>query len=235
MPVVRRAGSLLGLSLPGEPASARQRQMTSHPHIEDAFVLGVTELLAAHASGKWSVPAMRPSLPWSAGGCQEVVFKLRLGEVDGSVTLTYAAGPLGQEGYATDTIILEATRPHYGGVRWWFRCGISGKRASKLYLFPDHQRFCHRTGLGLNPTYLSQRVSGMDKVFRRLWSLRQSIPDQGSILELLKRPPRMHVKTYVRLLKREAAIWDSPDNTLPALLRELGLSKLESRDNSHII
>ena len=209
--------------------------MTSRPHIEDAHVLCVTELLAAHAAGKWSVTAKRTSLPWSVVGSQEVVFKLGLGEAEGTVALTYAAGVLGQEGYATDTIALEATRPHYGGVRWWFRCGVTGKRASKLYLFPGQQRFCHRTGLDLTPTYLSQRVSGMQKVLRRLWFLRQSIPGQGSLREGLKRPPRMHLKTYLKLLRREAAIWNSPDNTLPALLRRLGFSKLESRDDSHII
>jgi hypothetical protein len=195
----------------------------------------VTELLAARAAGKWNVKVKRPTLPWSVGGAQDVVFKLRLGSSEGVVDLTYAAGPLGQEGYAIDTIILEATRPHYGGMRWWFRCGITGKRASKLYLFPGQRQFCHRTGLDLHPTYLSQRVSGMDKVCRRLWSLRQSVPGQGSILEGLKRPPRMHLKTYVRLLMRDAEIRRSPDNTLPALLRRLGISDLESRGDSLII
>lgn len=133
------------------------------------------------------------------------------------------------------TITLNATRPHYGGVPWWFRCGVTGKRAHKLYLFPGQMRFCHRTGLDLNPIYLSQRVTGMDKVLRRLWSLRQSVPSQGSILEPLKRPPRMHLRTYVKLLRRDAAIWSSPNNPLPALLRRLGISELESRDDSHII
>jgi hypothetical protein len=29
---------------------------------------------------------------------------------------------------------LETTRPHYGGVRWWFICPLSGRRARVLYL-----------------------------------------------------------------------------------------------------
>lgn len=209
--------------------------MTSRPHIEDAYALTVADLLAAHAAGAWSVPMTRPALPWSAGGSQRVVFKLRLEGLEGAVDLTYAAGAIGQEGYASDTIALEATQPHYGGVRWWLRCPVTGRRASKLYLFPGQQQFCHRTGLDPNPTYLSQRVSGMDKVYRRLWFLRRSIPGQGSILEGLKRPPRMHLKTYVRLLMRDAAIRRFPNNKLPALLRGPGISDLESRDDSHII
>jgi hypothetical protein len=209
--------------------------MTPHPSIEDAYILDITVLLAAHAVGAWSVPVRRPSLPWAAGGEQGVVFKLRLGETDGAVDLTYAAGTIGQEGYASDTITLEATRPHYGGVRWWFRCGVTGKRAHKLYLFPNQQRFCHRTGLDLKPTYLSQRVSGMDKVCRRLWSLRQSIPGQGSILEALHRPPRMHLRTYVRLLQRDAKIWSSADNKLSESLRRLRITGPESPDSSLMI
>ncbi len=198
--------------------------MASHPCIEDAYVLRIADLLAAYAAGAWSVPLWQPPVPWRAGGREHgALFKLSLGETAGRVELTYAAGLPGQWGPASDSIKLEATRPHYGGVRWWFRCGITGRRASKLYLFPGQQRFCHRTGLGINPTYLSQRVSGVDKVLMRLWSLRQSISGQGTILEPLKRPPRMHLATYVKLLQRDAAIWNSPDNEALSFLRAWGM------------
>jgi hypothetical protein len=49
---------------------------------------------------------------------------------------------------------LETTRPHFGGLRWWFRCPLSvnglpcGRRVGKLYLPPcGHYygcRHCHR-------------------------------------------------------------------------------------------
>jgi hypothetical protein len=44
-------------------------------------------------------------------------------------------------------IILETTRPHFGGIRWWFVCPLvrSGKpcarRAAKLYLPPGGRYF----------------------------------------------------------------------------------------------
>lgn len=210
--------------------------MKPHPHIEDAYVLCIADLLAAHASGAWSVPLRRPPLPWPAGGVeQEAIFKLNFEGARGKVELTYAAGMPGQLEPASDSIVLEATRPHYGGARWWFLCGVTGKRASKLYLFPPQRRFCHRTGFDLKPTYLSQRVSGLDKVCRRLWVLRRSLPCQGSILEPLKRPPRMHLKTYARLLQRDAEIRSSLGNKLPDLLRELGIPDLEGGGNSQII
>lgn len=198
--------------------------MASHPHIEDAYVLRIADLLAAHAAGKCGVSLWKPPSPWPVGGGeQEAIFKLRLGETMGNVELSYAAGLPGQWGPASDSITLEATRPHYGGVRWWFRCGITGRWASKLYLFPGQRRFCHRMGLGAAPVYLSQRVSGFDKVCMRRWSLRQSIPGQGTILEPLKRPPRMHLATYVRLLQRDAAIWNSPNNEVLSFLRACGM------------
>jgi len=124
----------------------------------------------------------------------------------------------------SDSITLEATCPHYGGLRWWFRCGITGRRASKLYLFPGQRRFCHRMGLGTAPTYLSQRVSGLERMGLRRWSLRQSISGQGTILEQLKRPSHMHRLTFCKLLVRDAAIWNSPDNELLPFLRAFGVA-----------
>ena len=42
---------------------------------------------------------------------------------------------------------LEATRPFYGGLRWWWRCPNCGVRAVKLYLPPRCYLFkcrvCH--------------------------------------------------------------------------------------------
>jgi hypothetical protein len=195
--------------------------MHKHPHIEDAYALRITDLLAAHEAGARSVSLRKPPLPWLAGSAeQEATFKLNLNGTTGNVELTHATGELG---LASDSIALEATQPSFGGVRWWFRCGVTGRRASKLFLFPDQRRFCHRAGLGVSPTYLSQRVSGVDKVWMRLWSLRQSIPGQGTILEPLKRPPRMHLATYVKLLQRDAAIWNSPDNEALSFLRAWGM------------
>jgi hypothetical protein len=53
---------------------------------------------------------------------------------------------------------LEATRPNFGGVRWWFSCPQCGKRCKKLYL-PAGQweiacRLCHRL------TYTSTQTAG---------------------------------------------------------------------------
>lgn len=39
---------------------------------------------------------------------------------------------------------LATTRPHFGGVRWWFVCPLTGTRAAKLYLPPGADRFASR-------------------------------------------------------------------------------------------
>jgi hypothetical protein len=196
------------------------------PCVEDAYVLSVADLLAAHRRGARSVAsnALQPA----AG--QQVAFKLRLGATEGVVDLTYAVVVDGMLTRESDAVRLEATHPHYGGTRWWFRCRFTGRRASQLHLFPGQRRFCHRTGIEPNPTYLSQRVSGMDKIYRRLYALRQSLPGQGSILETLKRPRGMHLTTYLRLLQRDEDIWNSPQNRLLRYLRNCALDAQSSTD-----
>jgi hypothetical protein len=187
------------------------------PHIEDAFMLDVAKVMAAVAmhSG-FLILGEHPLIGRSAASRCIVHFRLQLAQARGTLTLSYYATVYGKPALVNDTIQMEATTPNYGGRRWWFRCALTRKRAAKLYLFPNNLRFCHRTGIEPGPTYLSQRVSGMDKVYRRMAALRQSLPGQGTIRDPLRRPPGMHLSTYLRHLRRDRAIWNSPQNTLLA-------------------
>jgi hypothetical protein len=172
----------------------------------------------AHKDHSLHLDISPPATSWLAQ------FWLRLGDKTGEVDLTYEVQINGIWEVLDDTIQLEATCPSYGGRRWWFRCPVTGRRAAKLYLFPEQRRFCHRTGIDPAPTYQSQRVSGAHRVYCRLYNLRQRLPDQGSILETLRRPRGMHVKTYFRLLQRDAEIWNSPQNTLVKWFKQSGSS-----------
>jgi hypothetical protein len=53
---------------------------------------------------------------------------------------------------------LEITRPHFGGVRWWFSCPQCGERRKMLYIPLDQWeiacRLCH------NLTYTSSQTAG---------------------------------------------------------------------------
>ncbi|MDZ4691834.1 hypothetical protein [Terricaulis sp.] len=40
----------------------------------------------------------------------------------------------------TQTICITTTRPHFGGVRLWFVCPVSGQRARVLLLAPEKRQ-----------------------------------------------------------------------------------------------
>ncbi len=62
---------------------------------------------------------------------------------------------------------LETTLPNFGGLRWWFICPRSGRRAANLYLPPGERYFAHRDAYGL--TYRSCQESGQSRaLYRRL-------------------------------------------------------------------
>ena len=72
----------------------------------------------------------------------------------GLLLLLYSTG-----GEAVDhEIKLVATRPHFGGRRWWFVCPKTGKRTTKVYLPPGGRRFFSREAHDL--TYNSSQESG---------------------------------------------------------------------------
>ena len=56
------------------------------------------------------------------------------------------------------TIDLITTRPHFGGVRWWFMCPGCENNVTKLYQPPGDKYFLCRTCQNL--TYTSCRESG---------------------------------------------------------------------------
>ena len=95
---------------------------------------------------------------------------------------------------------IQASPCHYGGMRWWWVCPISGLRVAKLYLPPGATTFAPRQIYRL--AYRSQRDAKIDRTHarqRRLYSklgseydrYEQSPPD---------RPKGMHHKTYERLI-----------------------------------
>jgi hypothetical protein len=66
---------------------------------------------------------------------------------------------------------IEASPCHYGGMRWWWVCPISGQRAAKLYLPPGATVFAARRTYRL--AYRSQRDAKIDRTHarqRRLYS-----------------------------------------------------------------
>jgi hypothetical protein len=81
----------------------------------------------------------------------------------------------GQKDSADYQVRLTTSRPHFGGLRWWFRCpmrkdGIScGKRVGKLYLHPRGR--CFGCRLCYDLTFTScQESHRFDGIFRQIAS-----------------------------------------------------------------
>jgi hypothetical protein len=53
----------------------------------------------------------------------------------------------GEQHQIDDKIYLTASRPWFGGQRWWFVCPNENRRVRKLYLPPGARRFRSRTRL----------------------------------------------------------------------------------------
>jgi hypothetical protein len=71
------------------------------------------------------------------------------------------------------TILLETTRPHLGGLRWWFTCPRCGRRARKLFHPPGGSGFgcrnCHHL------TYRSRSYGPLDRSRERARTIRMRL------------------------------------------------------------
>ena len=98
----------------------------------------------------------------------------------GQVRLHYRVTPPGGEGRDLDyTAPLVTTRPHYGGLRWWFQCPNTkcGRRVGKLYMPPGEHLFLCRHCHDLAYQSSQEHDKGLD-AYRRM--------DYDALLELMR-------------------------------------------------
>ena len=104
---------------------------------------------------------------------------------------------LTDSGKAMDyNIPLIATKAHFGGVRFWFKCPVTGRRASKLFLPSGATFFACRQAYRLK--YASQSQSYEDRVINKKWKI---VRKTGGYNYPVK-PKGMHEKTFERILDR---------------------------------
>ena len=117
---------------------------------------------------------------------------------------------------------LETTHPHYGGVRWWFVCPLSGKRARVLYLPPSGcNTFASRGALGL--TYHSQRTTADNSAVERSLKARKKLGlTDTNMLEMpyCPKPKWMRWRTYGRWV---GVIQECHDYQVQYALRRWGM------------
>jgi hypothetical protein len=94
---------------------------------------------------------------------------------------------------------LKTTPCHYGGLRWWWICPVSGRRAAKLYLPPGATIFTARKAYRL--AYRSQREATIDRTHARQARLYRKLGGHYDHYEQPPppRPKGMHRVTYERL------------------------------------
>jgi hypothetical protein len=117
-----------------------------------------------------------------------------------ALQLAYSWRPPGSTVWTrgTQRVLLTRTRCHFGGTRAWFRCGRCGRRAAVLYLAIGFGFACRRC-LGL--TYRSQSETVANRAISKARKLRVRLGGGPSLLDPLPdKPPRMHRRTYYRLL-----------------------------------
>ena len=107
--------------------------------------------------------------PWAA---VDVCLQLAPDRGHARLTLEHRAGWRGA-GPRDQRVALEAAPCRFGGVRWWWICPATGRRAAKLYLPGGGSRFLSRQAYGL--AYASQREDWIARAHRRAARLHQRL------------------------------------------------------------
>lgn len=125
---------------------------------------------------------------------------------------------LTDSGKAMDyNIPLIATKAHFGGVRFWFKCPVTGRKATKLFLPYGATFFACRQAYRLK--YASQSQSYEDRVINKKWKIVQKTGGYDYPI----RPKGMHEKTFERILDKFWAQEELCDNLLIQRFGKLGL------------
>ena len=99
---------------------------------------------------------------------------------------------------------LVAEPRHFGGQQWYFRCPVTGKKCSVVWLPPGASRFCSRQAWGKQVAYSTQ----FESRFHRAITAREKVKDKliGDLnrreWELPPKPKWMRWHTYERLAEK---------------------------------
>jgi hypothetical protein len=104
---------------------------------------------------------------------------------------------------------------NYGGMRYYFKCPLCQKRMRILY-FSEQRIFLCRVCLNLG--YPSQKLRPTKRYEHMNQKIKKIVKDRGGNLDIYKKPPRMHQKTY-RMLRSRQFYYES--KTLQASNAEL--------------
>jgi hypothetical protein len=112
---------------------------------------------------------------------------------------------------------IEATRCHYGGLRWWFTCPLTGRRAAKLYLPNEATMFAARGKYRL--AYRSQRQTLRYRQLEAVRRLRRKLRASEDLFAThIERPKGMWRRTFTCLVMQADEARDAAVSGLLALV-----------------
>ena len=199
------------------------------PQIESALCLNLQTLF--RRSALWPGCDVSGGWQWTDDDGEQVAsigYRAKLGTDAGTFTLGYTTTHDGERRNITCTVSLVTLPCHYGGRRWYFVCPYTGRHACKLYKWPGIEKFCHREAIRPKPTYASQRVGGLDRIYSQRWALRRKLSDEYSDLfgEPCK-PKWMRWRTFQRYLDRDAELEARESRYLCGMLGRFGVPGFE--------
>lgn len=138
----------------GGPGSGKGQRWNAKTCVESCLILDVSKISLGEALRAGTKGTIRWTDEYTGKSVSAVGFSTFVSCIgERLLTLLYRfAGSHHQsvEDISID-IHLTETRPHYGGVRWWFRCPLvddnipCDRRVAKLYLPPGGRHFGCRT------------------------------------------------------------------------------------------
>ncbi len=141
----------------------------------------------------------------------ETTLRATIGPTVGSLKIEHRHA----DGEAFDQHIdLVSLERHFGGRVWFFVCPATGKRARRLYLWPEQGRFSHRLAASAPPTYASQRVGGANRVMRSIWAIRRKLDADGGLLSSFDKPDWMSQKRFIAYTRRYLILAERLDLTM---------------------
>src|ERR1700760_2646340 len=148
-----------------------------------------------HSSLSWQWTRYGEDEPWA-----EVEIRLELRSRSGTAWLRYDVDhfsrPTGPQEYP---VSLETTPCRFGGLRWWWICPATGRRAAKLYLPNGGIRFLSRGPGAYRLPYASQRQGRTGRMHARSRQLYRKLGAEyyGPLDSCLPpKPKRMRWRTY---------------------------------------
>ncbi len=116
---------------------------------------------------------------------------------------------------------ISATKPNYGGVRYWWLCPNTNcnRRARILYLHGGYFLCRHCQNLTYKSSQAGDDLSG--RIMDKMYAIRHKLGADGGIFESLPDKPKgMHNRTYFRLLAQYRKLSDLQNSALAVHLHK---------------